>query len=68
MTKPILDPIMVNKFLHELNALTTKYQLAIDGCGCCGSPGLIPVKTPGGYTTDADYEYLTWKVQQEPQK
>lgn len=36
-------------FIKELNALTEKYQIAIGGCGCCGSPYLIDQKTYDGY-------------------
>lgn len=27
-------------FLRELSELSRKYGIAIDGCGCCGSPWL----------------------------
>ena len=30
----------MNKFLEELSELTKKYNISIDGCGCCGSPYL----------------------------
>ena len=37
---------MENKqeFLNELTALTKKYKISIDGCGCCGSPYLNEIE------------------------
>jgi len=32
-------------FLEELTVLTTKYQIVIGGCGCCGSPFLLEMNT-----------------------
>ncbi|MEU0950483.1 hypothetical protein ABZ379_48870 [Streptomyces canus] len=32
----------VAAFLAELSALTVKHGLAVAGCGCCGSPFLVP--------------------------
>jgi len=31
-------------FLEEYETLARKYDLIISGCGCCGSPYVIPVK------------------------
>lgn len=31
-------------FLLELSELTNKYEIAIGGCGCCGSPYIIDFK------------------------
>lgn len=39
------------KFLVELAKLTKKYNVAIGGCGCCGSPYLFNPKQPGGVYT-----------------
>jgi hypothetical protein len=33
--------IKLEAFLHELAELSKKYEIYIDGCGCCGSPFLI---------------------------
>ena len=30
----------LDAFLQELAELTKKYNLEIDGCGCCGSPAI----------------------------
>ena len=35
----------VENFLKELAELTKKYDIAIGGCGCCGSPYLDDLKT-----------------------
>ena len=29
-----------DRFLEELTALTKRFDIKIDGCGCCGSPFL----------------------------
>ena len=41
-----LGPVMTKEemehnFLQELTAISRKYRLAVDGCGCCGSPFLV---------------------------
>jgi len=33
------------QFLEELTALTTKYQIVVGDCGCCGSPFLLEMNT-----------------------
>ena len=38
------------KFMNELNYISNKYGCSVDGCGCCGSPGLI-----GFHTFYVDY-------------
>lgn len=35
-----MDRDRLKAFLKELTALTDKYDIFIDGCGCCGSPSL----------------------------
>lgn len=32
-------------FLRDLTEITRKHGIAIDGCGCCGSPYLIEADT-----------------------
>lgn len=39
------DAENVAAFLKELTALTHKYGIKIDGCGCCGSPNLADTDT-----------------------
>lgn len=34
----------LNDFLSELSELTKKYEIAIGGCGCCGSPYITDFK------------------------
>lgn len=31
-------------FLRELTDLSTKYNLVIGGCGCCGSPWIMELE------------------------
>ena len=45
----------MNKFLEELSNLTKKYNISIDGCGCCGSPYLTRLED-GAYIGDC----LSW--------
>ena len=50
-------------FLKGLAALTSKYGIAIGGCGCCGSPYLRDGEKPGGVngsTTDTQTENLIY--------
>lgn len=43
----MIDPVPA--FLTELTALTKKHGIAIEGCGCCGSPSLVARHTsPAG--------------------
>lgn len=42
----------LNLFLKELGELTKKYNITIDGCGCCGSPYLIDI------SDDSDVNYI----------
>lgn len=37
----IENKIKMKHFLDELTYLTEKYNVIIEGCGCCGSPYLI---------------------------
>lgn len=36
-------------FLQELTALSDKYEIYIEGCGCCGSPWLNDIKAGKNY-------------------
>ncbi|GJM43472.1 MAG: hypothetical protein DHS20C21_03140 [Gemmatimonadota bacterium] len=50
------------KFLDELAALTIKYGIEIDGCGCCGSPFLYEVDAEKGrYEVDSEGNNLSFK-------
>lgn len=40
----------LESFLKELSELTKKYNIKIDGCGCCGSPYV---------TGDESFDYST---------
>ena len=53
------------EFLRGLTKLTKKTGIAIDGCGCCGSPSLMKVKSiKGEYTFEEDgydVDNIKWK-------
>lgn len=36
-------------FLQELTALSDKYEIYIEGCGCCGSPWLNDLQAGKSY-------------------
>lgn len=36
-------------FLQELTALSDKYEIYIEGCGCCGSPWLNDIQAGKSY-------------------
>lgn len=49
------------EFVKELEKLTKKYGVAIEGCGCCGSPYLKNISVDsdpewGFYTYSSDLE------------
>ncbi|WP_026949135.1 hypothetical protein [Alloalcanivorax xenomutans] len=49
------------RFLAGLEKLTRDTGVAVDGCGCCGSPYLTEI--PAGQPIEAGYAYgrqLTW--------
>lgn len=45
----------LDKFLKELAELTQKYEIEIDGCGCCGSPFLVDQSNGNIIKTDLSY-------------
>ncbi len=52
-------------FLVALTELTRLHGIAVDGCGCCGSPNLKEVATNGDYSVSDNGEFvacLEWKV------
>lgn len=49
----------IRMFLQELSALSKKYDIYIDGCGCCGSPWIEDK------LTGKEYDFLTYKNQYE---
>lgn len=60
----VIDQAAREAFVLELRALTLKHGIAIEGCGCCGSPYLtrdVPVTDPrSGYAISARSEHLAW--------
>lgn len=43
------ENLEVLKFLQELTKLCDKYQMYIEGCGCCGSPWISDIKNSKTY-------------------
>ena len=58
-----LETDQVKEFVRELSKLSRRHKIKIGGCGCCGSPFLIPMeKDDGRYEVDSkDFDKLTWK-------
>lgn len=53
----------INEFLTGLSALSQKYGIKIEGCGCCGSPALVQIKPEavnGCYKVNEKNENLNW--------
>ena len=53
----------IKDFLAELTVLSNKYGIKIEGCGCCGSPALTPIKPEmmnNCYEVDDKNENLMW--------
>jgi len=55
----------LKEFLKDLSKLSRKHKIIIGGCGCCGSPFLMPMSVDGRYSVSpekAGYaENLAWK-------
>jgi hypothetical protein len=57
----------IKDFLAELTVLSNKYGIKIEGCGCCGSPALTPIKPEtinNYYEVDDKNENLIWTKNQ----
>jgi hypothetical protein len=46
----------LKEFLKELSELTKKYELKIDGCGCCHSPWIWDIKNEDFAAKDLIYD------------
>lgn len=44
----------INKFLEELSKLSREHKVVIGGCGCCGSPFLMPMSNDGKYSVSPE--------------
>lgn len=57
-----MDKLSVDHFLQELTELSERYDIKIGGCGCCGSPFLMPLDRSKGthYKVDDEEDYLEW--------
>lgn len=47
----------LEKLLEELSNISKKYDLYIDGCGCCGSPSLTTVPPGEKSSSDLYWDY-----------
>jgi len=51
----------IESFLEDLSELSRKHGITIDGCGCCGSPGLsLTDNLTGSYKHDGYGDYLDY--------
>lgn len=63
---PRFDPSKMGEFLKELTALSDKYRFIIVGCGCCGSPYIMPKGEDGHYVfVQNNWEYLVYLTPSE---
>jgi hypothetical protein len=51
----MMDEEKTKKFLAELSSLSRKYGIEIAGCGCCGSPFLMPANKGHHYKVEDWY-------------
>lgn len=61
----------LKEFLKDLNKLSRKHKIIIGGCGCCGSPALMPMSKNGKYSADIDGGYpenLSWELSENSEK
>ena len=55
-------------FLVELTELTRKHSIQVEGCGCCGSPGLgrlKPGEESGHYGNTGGSRDFEWIVDED---
>ncbi len=52
----------LRSFLQELTALSDKYEIYIEGCGCCGSPWLNDIQSGKSYDNLAYGQDNKYKV------
>lgn len=48
----------LERFLQELSALSDRYKIYIEGCGCCGSPWLSDIQANKTYDNLKSREYV----------
>ena len=55
------------EFLEELTKLSRKYRIAISGCGCHGSPYLLPIdaKIDDAYYVADNDENLSFRTKEK---
>ena len=59
----VLSRTASSAFLKDLEELTRKHKIVIWGCGCCGSPGLIPLQDT---ETGPNFRYVVDPDEEDP--